>query len=372
MSETTRRTTANMTDTANASGDVVGRSGGVSARLAVVGATGVVGEEILRCLENRRFEPRELGLFASRSGRAMTVFGRDEPVRVTEVSALSGFDVVLLAASSGVSRELARPLADAGVRVVDNSRAFRLENDVPLIVPEINGEVLDDESRIVANPNCSTIVAMMAVGPLHRAFGSRRLIASTYQAVSGAGRAAMNELLERTRAMLDGCETTASLPPDAVFPEGIAFNLVPRVGALEPGGETDEERKMRNESRKILDAPDLEVSCTCVRVAVLRTHTVSCTLELERPASREEVEAVLRSAPGLRFVPSDAERLPTPADVAHDNDVVVCRLRRTFDDGRTWSFVVLGDQLRKGAALNAVQIVERLIRRDDDLLRRPG
>ena len=326
--------------------------------VAVVGATGAVGREMLDCLETSSLAPKRIGLFASKrgAGRELSFRGRGIVVQESTESGLSGWDLVFFAAGGEVSRRLAPVAVDGGAVVIDNSSAYRLDERVPLVIPEINPETLDAGSRIIANPNCSTIVALMAVAPLHRAFGVRRIVAATYQAVSGAGDAGLSELEAGTTAALAG--RTGSTE---TFGRDIAFNLIPWIGEAAAGGSTDEELKMKRESRKILGDPKLEVSCTCVRVPVRRAHSIALTLFLEKPATPEAAAEILAAAPGLRLVaPGEETHGLTPVDHSGRDEVAVGRLRPAFEDVGSLALFVVGDQLRKGAALNAVQIAEHL------------
>ena len=330
--------------------------------LAVAGATGAVGTEMLRCLEQRGFPVKELRLLASErsAGRRLPFRGGEVPVELLRPQAFEGVDLALFSAGSSVSRNLAPEAARRGCTVVDNSSAFRMEDDVPLVVPEINAGDLGSHRGIVANPNCTTAVTLMALHPLHVAFGCTRLFASTYQAVSGSGARAIVELEEQTRAVLEG----APAAPE-VYPHPIAFNLLPHVDSFEPDGYTREELKMENEARKILNQPRLKASVTCVRVPVFRSHSVAVSAEFEAPVSVEAAREALDRAPGIQVVddPGSA-RYPLPLACSGTDDCAVGRLRvdRALDNGL--AFWVCGDQLLKGAALNAVQIAEALHTRE--------
>jgi aspartate-semialdehyde dehydrogenase len=322
-------------------------------RVAVVGATGAVGREMLAVLEERRFPVDELRLLASHrsAGTTLTALGATHDVRVAEPFAFEGVDLALFSAGSQLARALAPAARAAGALVVDNSSAFRMDPACPLVVPEINGELLDDGPPIVANPNCSTILLVMAVAPLHRAAGLRRIVVCSYQAVSGAGARAMREM-ERQEA----ADAAGETPVADIFPAPIAHNVIPWVQGLGEDGYSTEETKVRDETRRILGLPDLPLTATCVRVPVWRAHAEAIHLELERPLTPDEARAACAEAPGVRVA-----ELPTPREVAGTDDVHVGRIRtdRAFEPGLALWCVM--DQLRKGAALNAVQIAESLL-----------
>ncbi|MEZ6194460.1 MAG: aspartate-semialdehyde dehydrogenase [Planctomycetota bacterium] len=332
--------------------------------VAIVGATGAVGREMLACLEESGLEVAGLHLFASaRSrGRELDFRGRRVALRVLEDlddAALAdlGLDYALFAAGGEVSRIQAPRFLAAGARVIDNSSAFRLDPGVPLVVPEVNLAAVRPEHRLIANPNCSTIIALVAIAPLHRAFGLESVVAATYQAASGAGEAGLAELDRNLAAALGGGEA----PSREVFGADLALNLIPWIGAATPGGDTDEELKMRCEGRKILGAPDLAVTCTCVRVPVRRVHAIALTLGLRAEAGVEAAAEVLRAAPGLRLEGGRGPtELTTPRDLAGRDEVVVSRLREAWDGRPGLALFAMGDQIRKGAALNAVQIAVAL------------
>ncbi|HYL03029.1 MAG TPA: aspartate-semialdehyde dehydrogenase [Steroidobacteraceae bacterium] len=339
-------------------------SAGISSRppvVAIVGATGAVGVELIGCLERRRFPLSELRLFASArsAGKTLAFRGQPLPVRELEESSFEGVDLALFSAGSGTSRRFAPLAVRAGATVVDNSSAFRMDAQVPLVVPEINPGALRGHRGIIANPNCCAIIAITPLWPIHRVNRIRRLILATYQAASGAGAAAMQELLEATRAYLEGREYR-----QRVLPHPYAFNLFSHNTRIDPAtGYNEEEMKVREETRKIFGDPDIAVSATCVRVPVLRAHAVAITLECERPITPLEVRALLAAAPGVRLV-DDAERnyFPMPHDASGQDAILVGRIRQDLSDsaGRSIALFVAGDQLLKGAALNAVQIAEAL------------
>jgi aspartate-semialdehyde dehydrogenase len=331
--------------------------------VAIVGATGAVGEEMLAVLAQRRFPLRELRLLASpRSAGVRVPFGDESlPVEALGPASFHGIDVALFSAGAGVSRAHAPRAVDCGAVVIDNSSAFRMDPEVPLIVPECNHKALAGHRGIISNPNCSTIVLVLALAPLHAAAGVLRVIVATYQAASGAGRRAMQELRAATAAALGG----ESHEPQ-VLPHTLAFNLFPRVDTFEkaagaPDGYTREEDKMQFESRKILGLPELRVEATCVRVPVLRCHSEAVTVELRSPLTIAAARKVLGRAPGVSVIDEpEASRYPQPIDLAGRDEVGVGRIRqsRAFENGL--AFWLVGDQLRKGAALNAVQIAELL------------
>lgn len=328
--------------------------------VAVVGATGVVGREFCRTLGARRFPADRVRLFASSrsAGATLEVLGREVQVEDVETAELTGVDLAFFSAGGENSRRLAPRFVDAGAYVVDNSSAFRQVEGVPLVVPEVNADALvDSTSRIIANPNCSTIILLMPVAPLHRRFGVRRIIASTFQAVSGAGRAALEELDAQARAWASGTQE-----PTQVYDRPIHRNLIPQIGALGDDGFCEEERKIVLETHKILGSPDIEVLPTTVRVPVERCHSESVYVELARPAYREEILAAWHEMPGLTVIEGDdPRRWPTPRELAGSYDTAVGRLRQAPGRDDAWLFWVVADQLLKGAALNAIQIGEWLV-----------
>ncbi|GHS91786.1 aspartate-semialdehyde dehydrogenase [Synergistales bacterium] len=280
--------------------------------VAVFGATGAVGVEMVKVLEERSLSVNGLRLLASRGERTMKWRGGEVPVEAVGPSSFEGIDIALFAVEGDVSREWAPVAARSGAVVIDNSSAFRMDPDVPLVVPEINPEDIAAHKGIIANPNCSTIIALIALAPIHRAVGIKRLVASTYQAVSGAGKAGLDELERQTRDYAQGKPLSVS-----AFQYQIAFNLIPHIDAFGEDDYTKEELKMRNESRKILHAPDLRVSCTCVRVPVMRSHSEALTIETERAISPEEAREILRGAPGVKVGDAaDEKKYPMPLDTA--------------------------------------------------------
>jgi aspartate-semialdehyde dehydrogenase len=330
--------------------------------VAIAGATGAVGVELMQCLEQRKFPLSELRLLASaRSvGKKMRFRGADVAVQELTDESLKGVDIALFSAGGAQSKRFAPAAVKAGAVVVDNSSAFRMDPGTPLVVPEINAGELARHHGIIANPNCVAIVAATPLWPLHQARRIKRVIMSTYQAASGAGAAAMEELSESTKAYLEGRAFTPK-----VLPHPYAFNVFSHNTRVDPEtGYNEEEIKVIQECRKIFGVPDLRVSATCVRVPVLRAHCIAMNVEFEAPLSAAEAREILSKAPGVRVV-DELERnyFPMPVDASGKDEVLVGRIRKDVSDptGATLSLFVAGDQLRKGAALNAVQIAERLL-----------
>jgi aspartate-semialdehyde dehydrogenase len=340
-------------------------------RVAVVGATGAVGREMLRTLEARDFPADDLvPLASSRSlGTRLRFRGGEVEVRSLEGESFDRVDLALFSAGATVSREHAPRVAEAGCVVVDNSSAWRMDPQVPVVIPEINPRAIDGHRGIVANPNCTAITALMAAAPLHRAAGLRSLVLSSYQSVSGAGERGVRELLEQMDKLrgqeddLRGPDAN-TLPAGEVFGRTIAYNVVPRAGTFEPDGSTSEEAKLANETRKILDLPELPVAATVVRVPVLVGHAVSIHAEFDRQIAPGEARLALADFPGVRvFDDPTSDLFPTPLDAAGIDDVLVGRVRRAGQQADTLLLWAVGDNLRKGAALNAVQIAELVTRR---------
>ena len=329
--------------------------------VAIVGASGAVGVELIGCLEERGFPVSELRLFASArsAGRTLTFRGLQLAVRELNEHSFSGVDIALFSAGGSTSKRFAPIAVRAGATVIDNSSAFRMDPSVPLVVPEINPHTLRTHQGIIANPNCCAIIAITPLWPIHRSNRIQRLTLATYQAASGAGAAAMRELLESTRAYLEG-----RAYQHKVLPHPYAFNLFSHNTGIDPAtGYNDEETKVIQETRKIFGDPDIRVSATCVRVPVLRAHSVAITLECERPITPAQVREVMQTAPGVKLV-DDAQRnyFPMPRDATGQDPILVGRIRQDLSDpsGRSICLFVAGDQLLKGAALNAVQIAEVL------------
>ena len=338
-------------------------------RVGVFGATGQVGGLVRRLLQERSFPVDEMRYFASERSAGRTLPWGDGEVTVENAATAdySGIDFALVSFGKYASKELAPSIAAGGAIVIDNSAAWRMDPDVPLVVIDVNDQALDDIPKgIVANPNCTTMAFMAALAPLHREAGLRRIIVDTYQAVSGAGGEGVDELDEQQRKVSDRAAALAfdgravEFPPARKFPSTIAYNILPLAGSIvdDGSGETDEEQKMRNETRKILGIPDLAVTPTCVRVPVFTGHSMAIHAEFERPLSPERATELLRAARGVEVVD-----LPTPLLAAGADPSYVGRIRRddTVPDGRGLSLFVSNDNLRKGAALNTVQIAEALV-----------
>ena len=330
--------------------------------VAVVGATGAVGVEFLELLEKRKFPLKELRLLASArsAGKTMKFAGKDLTVQELTEGSFQGVDIALFSAGGSISKKFGPIAAQAGAVVVDNSSAFRMDPTVPLVIPEINPQAIKQHKGIIANPNCSTIIAIVPLWPIHQVNPIQRLIASTYQAASGAGAAAMQELLDSTRAHLAGQHFQPK-----VIPHPYAFNLFSHTSKIDPAnGYNEEETKMLNETRKIFGDPKIRVSATCVRVPVLRAHSEALTIECARPITPAEVFKILEKAPGVKIVHDNEKNyFPMPNDASGQNDVLVGRIRQDISDpsGQSICMFVAGDQLLKGAALNAVQIAELLV-----------
>jgi len=335
-------------------------------RIGVVGATGLVGGQLLRTLEERGFPVEELRAFASlrSAGRAVPYAGVEVLVEDAADASFEGLDVVLMSAGATLSRRLAPVIAAQGPLVIDNSSAWRMDDDVPLVVAEVNPEAVAATPKgIIANPNCTTMVCMPVLAPLHAEAGLLRLVASTYQAVSGAGVSGIAELAGQLSAggekarELAWAGDSVDLGTPTVFPQPIGFNVVPHAGTF-VDDETDEEKKFRQESRKILGLPELDVTCTCVRVPVFTGHSVSLVLDTQEDLDPERARELLAAAPGVELA-----TVPTPLLAAGRDPSYVGRIRRAGDRHRSLALFVSGDNLRKGAALNAVQIAEVLIAR---------
>lgn len=338
----------------------------MAVNVAIVGATGAVGQEFLRILAERDFPIKELKLLASRrsAGKTTEFKGKAYPVEELTHDSFAGVQIALFSAGGSISREFAPSAVKAGAVVVDNSSAFRMKEGVPLVVPEINPEQIQRHNGLIANPNCSTIIMNVPVWPLHHsslAGGNRirRIIVSTYQAVSGAGAWGLWELENQMKQAAAG-----EAPTKDKFPHLIINNLFSHNTAIAPNGYNEEENKMVNETRKIFADPKIMVTATCVRVPVPRAHSESINLEFERPITPQQVRNILAKAPGVKLVDdAEANHFPMPLEATGQDDVLVGRIRQDIsrDDGRGIELFVSGDQLRKGAATNAVQIAEKLI-----------
>jgi aspartate-semialdehyde dehydrogenase len=330
-----------------------------SPHLAIVGATGAVGVEMLLCLEQRNFPLGKLTLLASArsAGKRMTFRGEELVVQELTHDSFHDVDISLFSAGGGISKEFGPSAAAAGAVVIDNSSAFRMDADVPLVVPEINPLAAKNHPRnIIANPNCTTIISLMALSPLHEAFGLKSIIASSYQAVSGSGAQGIIELEEQVKAIATGQPFTPK-----VYPRQIAFNVIPQVDVFTDNGYTKEELKMLHEGRKIMNLPELRVSCTCVRVPVYRSHSVSITAQFDRPVDVDAARAAFAGKPGIQVVDDPSNKIfPVPLDTTGKDDCLVGRIRKNIVLENALDIWVVGDQVRKGAALNAVQIAEIL------------
>ncbi len=328
-------------------------------RIAILGATGAVGQELLQLLDERRFPVAELIPLASPRSAGQTLAWQDQQLQVQPVTAeaFAGVDLVLASAGGSVSKQWAPVAAAAGAVVIDNSSAFRLDPSVPLVVPEVNPQAAFDHHGIIANPNCTTILLTLALAPLQARRSIRRVVVSTYQSASGAGARAMEELQRLSRTVLDGGE-----PVSEVLPHSLAFNLFLHNSPLQANGYCEEELKMLNETRKIMALPDLRLSATCVRVPVLRAHSEAVNIEFEQPFSVDEARALLAAAPGVELLEDfEANRFPMPTDVTGRDPVAVGRIRQDLSDPNALELWLCGDQIRKGAALNAIQIAELLL-----------
>jgi aspartate-semialdehyde dehydrogenase len=330
--------------------------------VTVVGATGAVGIEMLKTLEKREFPVGKLTLLASaRSvGKTLKFRGQDIAVKELTKTSFSGIDIALFSAGGSTSKEYAPIAAQAGCVVVDNSSAFRMDDKVPLVIPEINAADVKWHKGIIANPNCTTAITLMALYPLHKAFGCKRIFASSYQAVSGTGAKAIEELRRQVDQVVHGQKVTRE-----VYPHQIAFNVLPHVDSFLPTGYTKEEMKMENEGRKIMHHPNFQASVTCVRVPVYRAHSVAVSAEFEKQVTVEAALAVLKDAPGLDVVDNPAKsEYPLPLYQSDQYNCAVGRLRKDCALDNGLCFWVSGDQLLKGAALNAVQIAEELLNQE--------
>lgn len=328
--------------------------------VAVVGATGAVGIEMIKTLEKRNFPVGQLTLMASaRSvGKKLKYLGKDIVVQDLAKTPFQGIDIALFSAGGSISKQFAPIAAKAGCVVVDNSSAFRMDDSVPLVVPEINAGDIKKHKGIIANPNCTTAITLMALYPLHQAFGCKRIFASSYQAVSGTGAKAIEELRRQVDQIVHGQPATRE-----VYPHQIAFNVLPHVDTFLPDGYTKEEMKMQNEGRKIMHHPSFLASVTCVRVPVYRAHSIAVSAEFEKPVNLDAARAVLSKAPGLDLVDEPAKnQYPLPLYAADQFNCQVGRIRKDCALENGLCFWVSGDQLLKGAALNAVQIAEELLR----------
>lgn len=326
--------------------------------VAIAGITGAVGQEMATCLEERDFPIGKLTPLASARSAGKTIHFRGQDISVAELSldSFAGIDIALFSAGGDISREFVPVAVNAGAVVIDNSSAFRMDPDVPLVIPEINPQDAEAHKGIIANPNCTTIVTLMGLNPLHKQWHARKVIASSYQAVSGSGAAGILELEKQIQAIAEGNPVETN-----VYPHQIAFNVIPQVDAFLDNGYTREEMKMENESRRILATADFRASVTCVRVPVYRSHSIAVTAQFESSPDVNQARELIRAAPGVDVWDNPSEGLfPTPLDTTAKDNCLVGRIREDIVLDNALTFWVVGDQVRKGAALNAVQIAELL------------
>ncbi len=330
--------------------------------VAIMGATGAVGQEMLRTLEVREFPCTTLKLLASERsvGKKFPYRGRMLPVEKLDASSFQGVDLVLASAGASISKQFVKDILAAGAVIVDNTSAFRMDADVPLVVPEVNADALDRHKGIIANPNCSTAQMVVVLSPIHRAAGIRRLVISTYQSVSGTGQKAIDECLRQTRELLEGKTTVEN----KVYPHRIAFNVLPHIDVFLDNGYTKEEMKMVNETRKILGDEAIAITATTARVPVLRSHSEAVNVETKKKITAAEVRELLRTAPGVVVV-DDPSRCdyPLPIYAEGRDETYVGRIRDDISNPSAVEMWIVSDNLRKGAALNAVQIAEEMLRR---------
>lgn len=330
--------------------------------VAVAGATGAVGNEMLRILEEQEFPVASLKLLASSRSAGKTLDFRGESLHVEELrdDSFEGVDIALFSAGAAASRQFAPAAAESGCVVIDNSSGWRMDPEVPLVVPEVNPHAVADYRRkgIIANPNCSTIQMVVVLKPIYDAAGIERVVVSTYQAVSGTGKNAMEELTEQTRNLLTFQEVTAE-----VYPHRIAFNCFPHIGSFLENGYTEEEMKMVHETHKIMEDPNIRVSATTVRIPVFYGHSEAVNIQTERKLSAKEARVLLFQAPGVRVMDNPDERIyPMPSEAAGINDTLVGRIREDISIENGLDLWIVADNIRKGAALNTVQIAELLIK----------
>ena len=328
--------------------------------VAILGATGAVGQEMMKILEERDFPVGKLIPLASArsAGKTLKFKGEDVTIQLACDEAFAGVDIVLGAAENDIAKQFAPAIVAAGAVFVDNSSAFRMDPNVPLIVPEVNPQDIEGHKGIISNPNCSTIITVTAVNALNQLSPIRAMTASTYQAVSGAGAGGPIELMGEVEALAKG-ETYEP----KIFPYQIAYNLIPQIGGEAFEGYTSEEMKMQNEGRKIMHLPELNVSCTCIRVPVVRSHSISVSLHFDKPVTVEEARQIIAKAPGCKLVDDLAKKqYPMPLDTTDQDIVFVGRIRRDLTDPNGLCLWCCGDQVRKGAATNAIQIAELLVK----------
>lgn len=334
--------------------------------IAILGATGAVGTEFLKLIEERNFPYAELRLLASKrsAGKQIEFMGKTYTVQEATKDSFAGIDIALFAGGS-VSKEFAPYAVEAGAVVIDNSSAFRMDPEVPLVVPEVNPQAILKHKGIIANPNCSTIIMVMALKPLYDMAKIKRIVVSTYQAVSGAGKEGIDELTDQVKDFADGKEMVANILPSASLAKHypIAFNLIPQIDVFMDNLYTKEEMKMVNETRKIFDDYDMRITATTVRVPVYRSHSESINVEFENDLNLEEMQKALAAFPGVQVIDNPQEQLyPMPLYTSEKDDVYVGRLRRDESNEKTFNMWVVGDQIRKGAALNTLQIAETMIK----------
>lgn len=334
--------------------------------VAILGATGAVGTEFLKLIEERNFPYAELRLLASKrsAGKQIEFMGKTYTVQEATKDSFAGIDIALFAGGS-VSKEFAPYAVEAGAVVIDNSSAFRMDPEVPLVVPEVNPQAILKHKGIIANPNCSTIIMVMALKPLYDMAKIKRIVVSTYQAVSGAGKEGIDELTDQVKDFADGKEMVANILPSASLAKHypIAFNLIPQIDVFMDNLYTKEEMKMVNETRKIFDDYDMRITATTVRVPVYRSHSESINVEFENDLNLEEMQKALAAFPGVQVIDNPQDQLyPMPLYTSEKDDVYVGRLRRDESNEKTFNMWVVGDQIRKGAALNTLQIAETMIK----------
>ncbi len=333
-----------------------------SYRVAILGATGAVGTELLELLESRNFPLADLKLLASprSAGQTLTFKGESLTIEAVNDRSFDAIDIVLASAGGSTSKTWARKIVESGATMIDNSSAFRMDPTVPLVVPEVNPQAVLGHPGIIANPNCTTILMAVAIYPLHQIQPIRRIVAATYQSASGAGARAMEEVKVQAQAILDG-----QTPVAEIFPYPLAFNLFPHNSPLNPNGYCEEELKMVNESRKIFGEPDLRVTATCIRVPVLRAHSEAINLEFNQPFPLDVARQAIIKAAGVQLVENwSTNYFPMPMDASGEDDVLVGRIRQDLSNPNAIDLWLCGDQIRKGAALNAVQIAELLIEKN--------
>lgn len=331
-------------------------------RVAIVGATGMVGQEFIKVLEQRKFPMKEVYLYASdrSAGRKMSVNHSYIEVKETANDSFNNIDIALFSAGADISKQFSPVAAKSGAVAIDNSAAFRMDDNVPLVVPEINAEDIKSHKGIIANPNCSTIQMVVALYPLHKVNPIKRITVATYQSVSGTGAAAVEELSTQAKLLLKGLSVTSQ-----VYPHQIAFNLFPEIDTFMDNGYTKEEWKMLQETRKIMHAPDILVSATCVRVPVYISHSLAVHAEFSQPMSPEEARKILSGAPGVKVVDEPSKSIyPYPVSAAGTDDVYVGRIRKDVSHPNGLAMWIVADNIRKGAALNAIQIAEEMIKRN--------